>query len=64
MVIVGEVRLARTVTLALVRQERQYRYGGGGEIDGAFMFRERSRALQFNAGWARSALDLADDLGL
>ena len=50
--------------LSLMRQERQYRYGGGGEIDGAFMFRERSRALQFNAGWARSALGLADDLGL
>jgi hypothetical protein len=51
-------------TLAQVFQERQYRYGGGGEVDAAFKFRERSRALLFNAGWARQALDLADELGL
>jgi hypothetical protein len=51
-------------TLAQVSQERQYRYGGGGEVDAGFKFRERSRALLFNAGWARQALDLADELGL
>lgn len=27
-------------------------------------FRERSRVLLFSAGWARQALDLADELGL
>lgn len=52
------------LTLSEVSQERQYRYGGGGEIDARFKFRERSRALLFNAGWARQALDLADHLGL
>ena len=51
-------------TLAQVRQERQYRYGGVGEIDPAFKFRERSRALLFNARWARQAIDLASTLGL
>jgi hypothetical protein len=51
-------------TLSQVSAERQYRYGGGGEVDAGFKFRERSRALLFNAGWARQALDLADDLGL
>ncbi|HEY3979770.1 MAG TPA: phosphotransferase [Streptosporangiaceae bacterium] len=50
-------------TLAQVSQERQYRYGGEGEVDAHFKFRERSRALLFNAGWARQALDLADELG-
>ena len=39
-------------TLAQVRQARQYRYGGGGEIDPAFKFRERSRVLLFTARWA------------
>jgi hypothetical protein len=51
-------------TLAQVGQERQYRYGGAGEIDPAFKFRERSRALLFNAQWARQAIDLASRLGL
>jgi hypothetical protein len=51
-------------TLSQVSQQRQYRYGGGGEVDAGFKFRERSRALLFNAGWARQALDLADALGL
>ncbi len=51
-------------TLAQVSQERQYQYGVGGEIDAGFKFRERSRVLQFNAGWAGQALDLADELGL
>ena len=49
-------------TLAQVFQQRQYRYGGGGEVAG-FKFRERSRVLLFNARWARQALDLADELG-
>jgi hypothetical protein len=47
------------VTLASARESRHYRYGGGGEIDGDFVLRERSQALQFNAGWARKAIDLA-----
>ena len=51
-------------TLAQVRNARQYRYGGGGEIDPAFKFRERSRVLLFNASWARQALELAGRLGL
>ncbi len=51
-------------TLAQVGQERQYRYGGAGEIDAAFKFRERSRALLFNAQWARQAIELASRLGL
>ena len=50
-------------TLAQVFQQRQYRYGGGGEVDAGFKFRERSRVLLFNARWARQALDLADELG-
>jgi hypothetical protein len=49
--------------LAQVRQERQYRYGGAGEIDAVFKFRERSRALLHNARWARQALELAGQLG-
>lgn len=51
-------------TLAQLREERQYRYGGEGEIDAAFRFRERGRALLFNSRWARQAIDLADQLGL
>jgi thiamine kinase-like enzyme len=51
-------------TLAQVSQERQYRYGGAGEIDATFKFRERSRALLFNAQWARQATELAGRLGL
>jgi hypothetical protein len=51
-------------TLSQVGAERQYRYGGGGEIDASFKFRERSRALLFNAQWARQALELAGELGL
>jgi hypothetical protein len=51
-------------TLAQAGEERQYRYGGGGTIDAAFKFRERSRALLFTAGWARQALELAEELGL
>jgi hypothetical protein len=50
-------------TLAQVRQERQYRYGGGAEIDASFKFRERTRALLFNAGWAQKAIELAGRLG-
>jgi hypothetical protein len=52
------------LTLAQVRQERQYRYGGGGEIDATFKFRERSRVLLRNAQWARQAVELASRLGL
>lgn len=52
------------LTLAQVRQARQYRYGGGGEIDPGFKFRERSRVLLVTARWARQALALADQLGL
>jgi hypothetical protein len=52
------------LTLAQVRQDRQYRYGGAGEIDAVFKFRERSRVLLFNAQWARRAVELADRLGL
>ena len=47
-------------TLAQVGQDRQYRYGGDGEIDAIFKFRERSQALLFTAGWARQALELAE----
>lgn len=50
-------------TLAQVGDTRQYRYGGEGEIDAGFKFRERSRALLFNARWAARALQLADQLG-
>jgi hypothetical protein len=50
--------------LEWVGQQRQYRYGGAGEIDPAFKFRERSRALLFNAQWARQAVELAGRLGL
>jgi Phosphotransferase enzyme family len=51
-------------TLAQVGQDRQYRYGGADEIDPAFKFRERSRALLFNAQWAQQAIELASQLGL
>ncbi len=51
-------------TLEQVGQARQYRYGGGGEIDATFKFTERSRVLEFNARWARQAIELADQLGL
>jgi hypothetical protein len=51
-------------TLAQVREDRQFGYGGVGEIDAVFKFRERSQALLFNASWARKALELADQLGL
>jgi hypothetical protein len=51
------------LTLSQVSQERQFRYGGGGEIDADFKFRERSRALLYNARWARQAVELADRLG-
>jgi hypothetical protein len=52
------------LTLAQLGQDRQYRYGGEGEIDATFKFRERGQALLFVAGWARQAIDLADQLGL
>jgi Phosphotransferase enzyme family len=52
------------LTLAQLGHARQYRYGAEGEIDATFKFRERSRALLFVAGWARQAIDLADQLGL
>jgi thiamine kinase-like enzyme len=51
-------------TLAQVRLDRHYRYGGGSEIDAVFKFRERSRALLYAADRARQAVDLADHLGL
>jgi hypothetical protein len=37
------------LTLAQVRQERQFRHGGAGEIDASFKVRERSSALLYNA---------------
>jgi Phosphotransferase enzyme family len=52
------------LTLAQVGQERQYRYGGAGEIDASFKFRERGRVLLHNAGWARQAVELASRLGI
>ena len=52
------------MTLAQVRQDRQYRYGGAGEINPVFKFHERGRALLFNARWARQAIELASRLGL
>ena len=52
------------LTLEQVRQARQYRYGGGGEIDATFRFSERGRVLEFNARWARQAVDLAGQLGI
>jgi hypothetical protein len=51
-------------TLAQVRQDRQYRYGGGGEIDAVLKFRERSRVLLFTANWAKRAIELAQQLGV
>jgi hypothetical protein len=51
-------------TLAQAGQDRQYRYGGDGTIDGVFKFRERSRVLLFISGWARQALELAEQMGL
>jgi hypothetical protein len=51
-------------TLAQVGGARQLRYGGEGEIDASFKFRERSRVLLFNARWAAQALHVADQLGL
>jgi len=50
-------------TLAQLREERQYRYGGEGEIDASFKFRERTRALLYNARWAQKAIELAGRLG-
>ena len=50
-------------TLAQVGDARQFRYGGEGEIDATFTFRERSRALLCNARWAAQALQSADQLG-
>lgn len=52
------------LTLAQLRQEKQYRYGGGGEIDATFKFSERSRVLLNNSRWARQAIELADRLGI
>jgi hypothetical protein len=37
------------LTLAQVRNDRQFRYGGAGEIDPVLKFHERSRVLLFNA---------------
>jgi hypothetical protein len=51
-------------TLAQARQERQYRYGGGGEIDARYKFSERSQVMLFIATRARQALELAQQLGL
>ena len=51
-------------TLAQLSDARQFRYGQHGEIDATFKFRERSRALLFNARWAAQALRVADQLGL
>jgi hypothetical protein len=52
------------LTLEQLQQDRQYRYGGSGEIDPVFKFGERSRALLFNARWARQAIELASRLGV
>ena len=52
------------LTLAQVGDARQFRYGGEGEVDAAFKFRERSRVLLFNARWAAQALHLADQIGI
>jgi hypothetical protein len=52
------------LTLAQVGQEKQYRYGGGGEIDATFKFTERGRVLLNNSRWARQAIELADRLGI
>ena len=49
-------------TLAQAGLARQYRYGGGDEIDATFKFRERSLVLLFNSRWARQAIELADRL--
>jgi hypothetical protein len=54
---------AAPFTLAQVGEDRQYRYGGAGEIDASFKFAERSRALLYNARWARKAIELASQLG-
>lgn len=51
-------------TLGQVGDARQFRYGGEGEVDAGFKFRERSRALLFNSRWAAQALQVADQLGL
>ncbi len=37
---------------------------GRGEINATFKFSERSRVLEFNARWARQAVDLAGQLGI
>jgi hypothetical protein len=50
--------------LAQVGQDRQNRYGGEGEIDATFKFRERIQVLLLVAGWAQQAIDLAEHLGL
>jgi hypothetical protein len=52
------------LTLAQLRQDRQYRYGGEGEIDALFKFRERGQGLLFLTQWARKAIALAEHLGL
>ena len=52
------------LTLAQLREDKQYRYGGEGEIDAAFKFGERGQGLFFLTQWARKAIALADQLGL
>ncbi len=52
------------LTLQQLNDEHQYSYGGAERIDAEFKFRERSRALLFNARWAQRAIELADQLGL
>jgi hypothetical protein len=52
------------LTLAQLRHDTQYRYGGEGEIDPVFKFRERAQGLHFLTNWARDAIELADELGL
>jgi hypothetical protein len=51
-------------TLSQLSQERQVRYGGDGEVDAEFKFRERSAGLYYLTEWARKAIELADRLGL
>jgi hypothetical protein len=50
--------------LAQAANAVQHLYGGSGEIDAEFRFRERGEALLFNARRALAALDLAREVGL
>jgi hypothetical protein len=48
----------------MLSQVGKPRSAGESQIDPIHRFRERSRALLFNARWARQAVELADRLGL